>query len=102
MGANISINAATALADELYRTLQSDPNPGNEGIQEAFKWYQDIRDQEARRLHTLGRMHIRGVTWETWSDWFFDRFVTPWIGVNNGWISLGNSSKRVRYWSMCL
>ncbi|KAI1441146.1 FAD/NAD(P)-binding domain-containing protein [Annulohypoxylon stygium] len=94
MGANIGINAAAALANELYRALQSDPNPRTERIEDAFKRYQDIRDREARRLHTLGRMQIRGVTWSTWSDWLFDRFVNPWIGVNKWADLIGKLIKR--------
>lgn len=72
MGVNVSINSAAALANELYRTLQSEPDPSTGAVEDAFFRYQQIRDPEASQLHTIGRMQIRGVTWATWADWFFD------------------------------
>ncbi|KUI59521.1 3-hydroxybenzoate 6-hydroxylase 1 [Cytospora mali] len=81
LGVNTGINSAAALANELYRTLCSEPDPSTRAIEDAFARYQQIRTPEASRFHTIGRRHIRGVTWETWADWLFDRFVNPWIGV---------------------
>lgn len=81
LGVNTGINSAAALANELYRLLQSKPNPSTEAIENAFARYQKIREPEAIRLHTIGRKKVREVTWETWGDWAFDRFVNPCIGV---------------------
>lgn len=82
LGVNNGINSAAVLANELFRTLQSEPDPSTMAIEDAFARYQQIRAREASRLHIIGRRQIRGVTWETWTDWFFDRFVNPWIGVD--------------------
>lgn len=80
MGVNMGISSAAALANELYRTLQSEPDPSTGAFEDAFARYQQIREPEASRLHTVGRMQIRTVTWETWAGWFYDRFVNPWVG----------------------
>lgn len=81
LGVNTAINSAAVLANQLHRTLQSGPDPSTEALEDAFARYQKIRTPEASRLHTIGLKQIRGVTWETWGDWFFDRYVNPWIGV---------------------
>lgn len=81
MGVNMGINSAAALANELYRTLQSEPDPSTETVEDAFARYQQIRNPEAGSLHAIGKTQIRCVTWETWSYWVFDRFVNPWVGI---------------------
>ncbi|KAI3392837.1 hypothetical protein diail_5150 [Diaporthe ilicicola] len=81
LGVNTGINSAAVLANELHRTIRSESDPSTSAVEDAFARYQQIRTTEAERLHTMGRKQIRGVTWETWTDWFFDRFVNPWIGV---------------------
>ena len=82
LGVNTGINSAAALANELYRTLQSDPDPSTGALEDAFARYQHIRNREISQLHTIGRKQIRSVTSETWADWVFDRFVEPWISVD--------------------
>ncbi|KAI2464165.1 FAD/NAD(P)-binding domain-containing protein [Annulohypoxylon bovei var. microspora] len=94
LGVNTGINSAAVLANELYRTLQSEPDPSTGAIEDAFARYQQIRGREASQLHTFGRKQIRGVTWETWADWFFDRFVNPWIGVDKVAEIIGKLIKR--------
>jgi 2-polyprenyl-6-methoxyphenol hydroxylase-like FAD-dependent oxidoreductase len=94
LGVNNGINSAAALANELYRTLRSEPDPSTRMIEDAFARYQEIQAPESSRLHTFGRRQIRGVTWETWGGWFFDRFVNPWIGVNKVAGIIGNLIKR--------
>ncbi|KAI1453935.1 FAD/NAD(P)-binding domain-containing protein [Annulohypoxylon moriforme] len=94
LGANTGINSAAVLANQLHRILQSEPDPSTEAIEEAFAQYQRIRGREAGRLHEIGRKQIRGVTWETWSDWFFDRFVSPWVGVDTVAELIGKLVKR--------
>lgn len=81
LGVNTGITSAAALANELYRTLQSEPNPSTKAIEDAFARYQKVRAPEASRLHAFGIKQIRGVTWETWRDWFYDRFINPWISA---------------------
>ncbi|KAI0139054.1 hypothetical protein F4776DRAFT_49306 [Hypoxylon sp. NC0597] len=43
MGVNMGINSAAAHANELYRTLQSEPDLSTETIEDAFARYQRIR-----------------------------------------------------------
>ena len=81
LGVNTGIASAAALANELYRTLQSGSNPSTKVIEDAFDRYQKTRAPEASRLHAFGTKQIRGVTWETWVDWFYDRFINPWISA---------------------
>ncbi|KAK7908918.1 hypothetical protein PG985_014796 [Apiospora marii] len=81
LGVNTGINSAAVLANQLHHTLQSEPNPDTPALEDAFARYQQIRSFEASRLHTNGRRQVRGVTWATWTDWLWDRFVNPWIGV---------------------
>ncbi|PVH91228.1 FAD/NAD(P)-binding domain-containing protein [Periconia macrospinosa] len=82
LGVNSGINSAAVLANELYRTLLSDPNPTASALEDTFAQYQKIRTPETSRLHTIGRRQIRNTTWETWTGWLWDRFVNPWIGVD--------------------
>ncbi|OTB00940.1 hypothetical protein M426DRAFT_26049 [Hypoxylon sp. CI-4A] len=94
MGVNMGINSAAVLANELYRILQTRPDPSADALEEAFARYQQIRNPEASQLHTLGRMQIRRVTWETWTDWFLDRIVNPWVGVDTVAGLIGKLIKR--------
>lgn len=82
LGVNNGINSAAALANELHRVLQSANEPSTKELEDAFARYQSVRGPESSRLHHMGRQQIRAVTWETWGGWFFDRFVSPWIGAN--------------------
>lgn len=93
-GVNTGLNSAAVLANELYRALKSEPDPSTRAIEDAFARYQRIRGPETSGLHTFGRKQVRLVTWETWSDWFFDRFVNPWIGVNTVAGIIGKLIKR--------
>lgn len=81
LGVNNGINSAAALANELYRVLQSENEPSMREIEDAFARYQNIRGPESSRVHEMGRKQIRAVTWETWGGWLFDRFLSPWIGA---------------------
>ncbi|KAK7960285.1 hypothetical protein PG988_011499 [Apiospora saccharicola] len=81
LGVNTGLNSAAVLANELHRALQSEPDPNKDAIEAAFARYQQIRTFEASRLHANGRRQARSVTWATWTDWLWDRFVSPWIGV---------------------
>lgn len=82
LGVNTGINSAAVLANELHRTLLSDPDPTTKALEETFAQYQKIRTPETSRLYTIGRKQVRNVTWQTWTDWLWDRFVNPWIGVD--------------------
>ncbi|KAK8097764.1 uncharacterized protein PG998_013250 [Apiospora kogelbergensis] len=82
LGVNTGIGSAAVLANELHRVLEADPDPSTAVLADAFARYQRIRTPEASRLHTMGREQIRGVTWATWLDWFWDRFVKPWISAD--------------------
>ena len=81
LGVNTGINSAAVLANELHQALRSEPNPDTAAFEDAFARYQQIRRFETSRLHANGRRQVRGVTWATWTDWLWDRFVSPWIGV---------------------
>lgn len=94
MGVNEGIDSATVLANELHRLLQSEADPSTKAIEDAFARYQQIRDPAARRLQIFGRKHIRSLTWRTWGDWIFDRFVNPWIGVEKVAGIIGEGIKR--------
>lgn len=94
MGVNAGIDSATVLANELHRLLQADAAPSTKAIEDAFARYQNIRDPSARRLQSFGRKHIRSITWETWGNWIFDRFVNPWIGVERVAGIIGEGIKR--------
>lgn len=82
LGLNTGVNSAAALANELYRVLESDPDPSTSALEDAFAQYQKVRTLDGTHLFNRGREQIRGSTWATWGDWFFDRFVTPWIGLD--------------------
>lgn len=94
LGVNNGINSAAVLANEIYRALHSEPDPSIKTLEEAFARYQQIRGPEASRLHAIGKKQVRGVTWETWSDWIFDRYVNPWIGVDKVAGIIGKLIKR--------
>ncbi|KAK8091429.1 hypothetical protein PG997_001790 [Apiospora hydei] len=94
MGVNIGLNSAAVLANELYRTLHSVPDPSTRALEDAFARYQQKRSFEASRLYEVGRKQVRGVTWQTWTDWFWDRIVSPWIGVDKVVAMFGKLIKR--------
>ncbi|KAI1759375.1 FAD/NAD(P)-binding domain-containing protein [Hypoxylon sp. FL1150] len=94
MGVNMGISSAAVLANELYRTLQSEPDPSTEAVENAFARYQETRDSEASEQHIQGRLHVRRLTWETWADWFSDRIVFPWVSVETVAGSVGEVIKR--------
>lgn len=94
LGVNTGLNSAAVLANELCRVLRSEPDPSTRTLENAFARYQQIRAPETSRLHTIGRKQVRGVTWETWADWGFDRFVNPWVGVNTVAAIIGKLIKR--------
>ncbi|KAK7937183.1 FAD/NAD(P)-binding domain-containing protein [Apiospora aurea] len=77
LGVSTGLNSAAVLANELYRVIQSDPEPSTRAIEDAFARYQKDRTFEASRLFDIGRKQVRGVTWQTWADWFWDRIVNP-------------------------
>ncbi|KAH7303545.1 hypothetical protein B0I35DRAFT_455160 [Stachybotrys elegans] len=81
-GLNMGIHSVTVLANELHSLLQSEPRPSTAAIDQAFMRYQQLRSRETNGLYDVGRAMIRTVTWETWSAWFFDRIINPWIGID--------------------
>lgn len=82
LGFNTGVSSAAALANELYRVLESDPDPSTSALEDAFAQYQQVRTPEGTQLFTRGKADLRDSTWATWGGWFFDRFVVPWMGTD--------------------
>ncbi|KAK7755450.1 hypothetical protein SLS62_002678 [Diatrype stigma] len=78
-GFNSGMHSAAFLANELRKTLQSNPNPTTEVLEETFARYQRAREGETQALFQNGLDATRQVTWYSWRAWVLDRFIFPWL-----------------------
>ncbi|KAI0836349.1 FAD/NAD(P)-binding domain-containing protein [Hypoxylon sp. FL0890] len=83
LGVNCGLHSTALLASELQKVYaSSDGNPSAASLEAAFARYQRFRAKELRRIYDYGYMSMRQMTWDSWTDWFIDRFVKPWMPMN--------------------
>lgn len=81
LGLNCGLHSMAILASELQRVVSiSHMSPTPSALEGAFTRYQRFRGRELRRIYDFSRSTLRTVTWNSWYDWFLDRFLLRWIG----------------------
>ncbi|KAI0161253.1 hypothetical protein GGR57DRAFT_490046 [Xylariaceae sp. FL1272] len=81
LGVNVGLHSATLLANELLKCLLSNAAPGTDVLNKVFeRWQVELR--ECQRLATFGYTIVRTITWESWSYWIFDRFISRLISID--------------------
>ncbi|KAI1774302.1 putative dehydrogenase [Hypoxylon cercidicola] len=80
-GVNTGLQSAAVLVNQLHGILSSGSDFTDETLGEAFERYQTIREKACREVCNQGAMLTRLVTWSTWTGWFFDRFIMPWMNL---------------------
>ncbi|CAH0047420.1 unnamed protein product [Clonostachys solani] len=81
LGVNCGLHSAVALANQLQKAVSSlAGNPSTESLREAFARYQHIRGGELQAIYNQAYSSMRQLTWDSWKDWFIDRFLRRWIG----------------------
>ncbi|KAI1138499.1 putative dehydrogenase [Hypoxylon sp. FL0543] len=83
LGVNTGLQSAAVLINQLHDALRSNPDLPNEAIEKAFHSYQSIQEPSCRAIVKMGMEMTRMVTWSTWTAWFFDRYVIPWMNMEN-------------------
>ncbi|KAI1215181.1 putative dehydrogenase [Annulohypoxylon truncatum] len=81
MGVNTGMQSAAVLVNQLQSLFSSNPEPTTEGLEKAFKTYQEIQEPICRETVTQGEMMTRLITWQSWTGWIFDRFIFPWMDL---------------------
>lgn len=80
-GLNTGLQSATVLVNQLHGILNSDSDFTNEAIEKAFHNYQTTQEEGCSKICQEGAFMTRLVTWTTWTGWFFDRFILPWMNL---------------------
>ncbi|CAG9996256.1 unnamed protein product [Clonostachys byssicola] len=81
LGVNCGLHSSVALANQLQQAVFSSAgNPSTESLRKAFARYQYIRERELKAIYIQAYSSMRQLTWDSWKDWFIDRFLRRWIG----------------------
>ncbi|KAI1411825.1 putative dehydrogenase [Hypoxylon sp. FL1857] len=83
LGVNTGMQSAAVLVNQLYDVLNSKSDVSNEAIEKAFHSYQRIQEPSCREICNMGHLMSRMVTWSTWTSWFLDRYILPWMNLEN-------------------
>ncbi|KAJ8132105.1 hypothetical protein O1611_g1518 [Lasiodiplodia mahajangana] len=83
LGVNCGLHSTALLASELQKVYaSSNGNPSAASLEAAFSRYQRFRARELKRIYDYGYSSLRQMTWDSWTDWFIDRVVKPWVPMN--------------------
>ncbi|VUC30125.1 unnamed protein product [Clonostachys rosea] len=81
LGVNCGLHSAAALANQLQKAVSSSAgSPSPEALKGAFARYQHIRAGELKAIYNTAYSTMRQMAWDSWKDWFIDRFLKRWIG----------------------
>ncbi|KAI4864021.1 hypothetical protein F4820DRAFT_425139 [Hypoxylon rubiginosum] len=80
-GVNTGLQSATVLVNQLHGILSSGSSFTDEALEKAFHNYQTTQEEGCRKICEQGAFMTRLVTWSTWTGWFFDRFIVPWLNL---------------------
>ncbi|KAI1758608.1 putative dehydrogenase [Hypoxylon sp. FL1150] len=80
-GLNTGLQSAAVLVNQLHGILSSGSDFTNEALEKAFSTYQATQEESCRKTCDEGQMLTRLITWTTWTGWFFDRFIVPWMNL---------------------
>ncbi|KAI1099127.1 putative dehydrogenase [Jackrogersella minutella] len=83
MGVNIGFQSATVLVNQLHSIMSSGSDFSDEALEKAFDSYQKIQAPRCQETVKQDKLMTRLITWSGWKAWFFDRFVLPWMDLEN-------------------
>ncbi|KAI0151800.1 FAD/NAD(P)-binding domain-containing protein [Xylariaceae sp. FL1272] len=72
-------DAAVTCLTSSEQFVSSSGNPSAKLLREAFSRHQCFRAKELKRIWQFGYYNLRQMTWNSWTDWFIDRVVRPWV-----------------------
>ncbi|KAL4938561.1 hypothetical protein BDV06DRAFT_231691 [Aspergillus oleicola] len=84
LGLTCGMHSAAALVNELQALFtSSNPMcaPGDIAIERALARYQGTRYNEVETIWKAGYAMVRETTSVTWSNWFWDRYILPWVDL---------------------
>ncbi|KAL4957403.1 FAD/NAD(P)-binding domain-containing protein [Aspergillus filifer] len=86
LGLTCGLHSAAALANELQGLLSSSSGsprhvPSNSEIESAFARYQNTRYSEVDNIWEAGHAMVRETTSVSWGNWFWDRYILPWVDL---------------------
>lgn len=79
LGLNTGLHSAAVLVNQLHDIHRLNKDPPAFLIEDAFATYYNIRQSETYSAFRLGQSLTRNVTWSSWADWIWDRFIMPWL-----------------------
>lgn len=98
LGMTCGLHSAVVLANLLQGLVASTgPTPSVKALDEIFSRYQQERQREVKPVWDRGFSMIREVTKESWLSWMWDKYVLPWIDVEEFWRGLIPSLFLIRY-----
>ena len=84
LGMTCGLHSAAVLANLLQGLVASTgQNPSVEEVDEIFSRYQQERQGEVKPVWDKGYSMIRKVTRNSWLSWLWDRYVLPWVDMEN-------------------
>ncbi|KAI1433776.1 hypothetical protein GGR50DRAFT_463560 [Xylaria sp. CBS 124048] len=88
LGMTCGLLSAVVLANKLQSILpDSDSSPSMQAIEECFEQYQRDREAEVNTIWDTGYTMVRELTQKkSWTSWFWDKYILPWIDLESlGW-----------------
>ena len=90
LGMTCGLHSAAVLANLLQGLVASSgQSPSSEELDEIFSRYQEERQAEVKPVWDRGYAMLREVTKGSWLSWLWDKYVLPWIDIEEllkGWI----------------
>ncbi|KAI0003940.1 hypothetical protein F4779DRAFT_630534 [Xylariaceae sp. FL0662B] len=82
LGMTCGLHSAAVLANLLQGLASAaELQPSVAALNKAFALYQKERESEVKPIWNGGYSMIREVTQRSWVNWFWDRYILPWIDV---------------------
>lgn len=89
LGVSSGLHSAALLASEIHEAVRSCSLSSDKKVPSciemgaAFARYQRIRYKGSKQVLDVSYMKMRQMTWSSWKDWFVDRYVMRWGGVQS-------------------
>ncbi|KAI1398670.1 hypothetical protein F4819DRAFT_489368 [Hypoxylon fuscum] len=84
LGMTCGLHSAAVLANLLQGLVASTgQTPSTDEIDKIFFHYQQERQREVKPIWNSGWSMIRQITRDSWLSWLWDRYVLPWVDVEN-------------------
>lgn len=80
LGMSNGIHSAALLANELHRISSTAKGAVTSGVvTDAFSRLRKFRAKQLTDVHRAAMFETRVITWATWWNWLFDRFIRRWM-----------------------